>query len=123
MRVFATCEGVCRERKLELISGDDYDELVAAARSCRVRIERFRAVVEELAVTDLSPASWSGRYASVRSGRAWRCRRPSPALVRRLRARRRRLRPRSCGAVRIAADSKLRSRALGFFCLAAGGLG
>ena len=66
MREFATCEGVCRERKLELISGGDYDELVAAARACRIRIERFLPVVEELAATELWPASWRGRYESVR---------------------------------------------------------
>jgi hypothetical protein len=31
MRQHESCEGACRERRLELVNGGDYDELTAAA--------------------------------------------------------------------------------------------
>jgi hypothetical protein len=65
MREFATCEGVCRERKLEFVSGGDYDELVTAAAASRVRIGRFLPIVEELAAAELRQADWRGRYESL----------------------------------------------------------
>ncbi len=49
MRQYESCEGACRERRLELVSGSDYDELTAVAAACRVRIEGFGAVIGELA--------------------------------------------------------------------------
>jgi hypothetical protein len=45
MRQQESCEGACRERRLEFVSGSDYDELSAAAATCRDRIEGFGAVV------------------------------------------------------------------------------
>ena len=52
MRQYESCVAVCRERRLELVSGGVYDELTAAAAACRVRIEGLRAVVGELARTE-----------------------------------------------------------------------
>ena len=49
MREFAKCEGICRERKLELVSGGEYDELVAAATASRSRIGLFLPIVADLA--------------------------------------------------------------------------
>ena len=66
MREFASCEGVCRERQLEVVSGGDYDELVAAAKACRVRIRGLLAPVEELAATTPREAKWRESYESVR---------------------------------------------------------
>lgn len=65
-REFATCEGVCRERKLELVSGGDYDELVVAAGACRVRIRCFLPLVEELAATGPQVPDGRKRYESFR---------------------------------------------------------
>lgn len=48
MRQYESCAGACRERRLELVSGGDYDELTVAAAACRVRIEGLWAVVGEL---------------------------------------------------------------------------
>jgi hypothetical protein len=69
LREFATCEGVCRERKLELVSGGDYDELAIVAAACRVRIQGFLPVVEELAGAAPRQADWRVLYESLR-GRA-----------------------------------------------------
>ena len=41
MRQYESCEGACSERRLELVSGSDYDELTAVAAACHVRIEGF----------------------------------------------------------------------------------
>ena len=64
MREFATCEGVCRERKLELVTGGEYDELVTAAAACRVRIRGFLPLVEELAAAQARQVDWKGLYES-----------------------------------------------------------
>ena len=52
MRQEERCDGGCSERKLELVSGDDYDELIAAAADCRARVQGLRAVAGELARTE-----------------------------------------------------------------------
>ena len=66
MRQQESCEGACRERKLELVSGGDYDELTAFAAACRVRIKRFRAVVGELARAEPGPCEWRVAYEALR---------------------------------------------------------
>ena len=66
-----SCAGACRERRVELVSGSDYDELTAIAAACRVRIERFRGVVEELARTEPGPGQWRPAYEAIqRSARS-----------------------------------------------------
>jgi hypothetical protein len=62
MRQYESCVGACREHKLELVSGGDYDQLTAAAAACRVRIEGLWAVVEELARTEPGPGEWPVAY-------------------------------------------------------------
>ena len=64
MRELASCPGICAERKVELVSGGEYDELAAAAAACRVRIGALRPVVEELASAEPRPADWKDRYES-----------------------------------------------------------
>jgi hypothetical protein len=66
MREFAVCEGICRERKLELVSGGDYDELVTAATVTRTRIQALRPLVAELAKAAPRPTDWSVLYESMR---------------------------------------------------------
>jgi hypothetical protein len=66
MRQYESCEGACRERRLELVNGVDYDELTAAAAACRVRIERLWAVVGELARREPGPGEWRAAYQAVR---------------------------------------------------------
>ena len=66
MRELETCPGICRERKLELVSGGEYDAFAAAAAVCRVRIGALRPVVEELASAEPRPADLRDRYESVR---------------------------------------------------------
>ncbi len=62
MRQQESCEGACRERRLELVSGGDYDELTAAAAACRVRLEGFGAVVGDLASAEPGPGEWRVAY-------------------------------------------------------------
>ena len=66
MREFESCPGICRERKLELVSGGEYDAAAAAAAACRVRIAALRPVVEELASGEPRRADWRDRYESAR---------------------------------------------------------
>lgn len=66
MREFASCEGVCRERKLELVSGGDYDELVVVAEACRLRIRGLLPLVEELAAATPRETEWRDFYESFR---------------------------------------------------------
>jgi len=82
MRQYESCVAVCRERRLELVSGGDYDELTAAAAACRVRIEGLWAVVAELARTEPGPGGCRVAYEALRQSstrQTWRCpRRRSP---------------------------------------------
>jgi hypothetical protein len=66
MREFPTCQGICRERKLELVSGSEYDELAVAAAASRARIQAFLPVVAQLAGTAPRRADWSALYESFR---------------------------------------------------------
>jgi len=62
MRQYESCAGACSERKRELVSGGDYDELTAAAAACRVRIQGLWAVVEKLARREPGPDEWRVAY-------------------------------------------------------------
>ena len=62
IRQYESCEGACRERKLELVRGSDYDKLTAVAAGCRVRIEGFRYLLGELARTEPGPGQWRAAY-------------------------------------------------------------
>jgi hypothetical protein len=66
MREFASCAGTCTERKLELVSGGEYDELATASAACRIRIRELLPVVEEFASAEPRRADWRGLYESVR---------------------------------------------------------
>jgi hypothetical protein len=79
MREFESCSGVCSERKLELVSGGEYDELTAAAAACRVRIQAFWTVVEELAGTGPGPGDWQVAYEALRQSARSVLRRFGPA--------------------------------------------
>jgi hypothetical protein len=71
MRQEEACDGGCSERKLELVSGDDYDELAAAAADCRARVPGLRGVAWELARTEPGPGEWQAAYEALqRSARA-----------------------------------------------------
>jgi hypothetical protein len=54
--------GVCRERRLELVNGGDYEELTAAVAACRVRIEGLWAVVGEPARREPGLGEWRVGY-------------------------------------------------------------
>jgi len=62
MRQDETCPGACSERRLELVSGGDYDQVTEAAAACRARIRGLRAVVEELAQTEPGPDESRAAY-------------------------------------------------------------
>ena len=79
MRQYESCAGACSERRLELVSGGDYDELTVAAAACRVRIEGLWAVVEELARTEPGPGEWRAAYETVRQSARSALRRLRPA--------------------------------------------
>ncbi|HUO71465.1 MAG TPA: hypothetical protein VMU39_11850 [Solirubrobacteraceae bacterium] len=69
MREFAARDGICRERRLELVTGGDYDELVTAATLSRSRIQAFLPIVVELADAAPRRPDWGVLYESLR-GRA-----------------------------------------------------
>ena len=73
MRQYESCVGACREHRLELVSGGDYDQLTAATAACRVRIEGLWAVVGELARTEAGPASGRSRTRRFGNRRVQRC--------------------------------------------------
>ena len=79
MRQYESCEGACRERRLELVSGGDYDELTAAASACRVRIEGLWAVVGELAGREPVPGEWRVAYQALQQSARTALRRFRPA--------------------------------------------
>jgi|SRR5271166_4941611 len=79
MRQYESCEGACRERRLALVSGGDYDELAAVAAARRVRIEGFRAVVGGLARTEPGPGEWRAAYEALQQSARSVLRRSGPA--------------------------------------------
>ena len=114
MREFESCVGTCRERKLEFVSGGDYDELATSAAACRIRIRELLPVVEKLASAEPrrpTGGDCTSRYANRDVGS---CGQAGDRLVRRLTRQRGPPKPRSSGAVPIAADLKPRSRVSGF---------
>ncbi len=79
MRQYESCAGACRERRLELVSGGDYDELTAAAAASRVRIEGLGAVVGELARREPGPGEWRVAYEALQGSARSALRRFRPA--------------------------------------------
>ena len=79
MRQYESCEGACSERKLELVSGGDYDELTAGAAACRVRMEGLWAVVAELARREPGPGEWRVAYEALQRSARSALRRSRPA--------------------------------------------
>ncbi len=79
MRQYESCAGACRERRLELVSGGDYDDLAAAAAACRLRIEGLWDVVGELARREPGPGEWRAAYEAVRQSARSALRRSGPA--------------------------------------------
>ena len=79
IRQYESCAGACREHRLELVSGGDYDELAAAAAACRVRIEGLWDVTGELARTEPGPGEWQAAYEAVRPSARSALRRLRPA--------------------------------------------
>jgi hypothetical protein len=79
MRQYESCAGACRERRLELVGGGDYDELTAAAAACRGRIEGLQAVVAELARTEPGPGEWRAAYEALQQSARSALRRVRPA--------------------------------------------
>jgi hypothetical protein len=64
MRELESCPGICREGRLDLVSGGEYDELADAAAACRIRIARLVPVIEELASAGPRSPEWRDRYES-----------------------------------------------------------
>ena len=79
MRQQESCEGACRERRLEFVSGGDYDELTAVAAACRARIEAFGAVVGELARTEPGSGESRAAYEALQQSARSVLRRSGPA--------------------------------------------
>jgi hypothetical protein len=79
MREFESCVGVCSERKLELVSGGEFDVLTAAAAARRVRIQVFWTVVEKLVGIDPGPGDWQVAYEALRQSARSVLRRFGPA--------------------------------------------
>jgi hypothetical protein len=79
IRQYESCEGACRERRLELVNGGDYDKLTAAAAACRVRIDGLWAVVGELARKEPGLGEWRVGYEALQQSARSALRRFRPA--------------------------------------------
>lgn len=66
MRDYESCETTCSERKLEIVSAGEYDELTAAATARRVRIDAFVEVLGKLVGGDPEPQEWQIAYDALR---------------------------------------------------------
>jgi hypothetical protein len=62
MRQDQGCPGACSERRLELVSGGDYDQVMAAAAAGRARIAGLRAAVGVLARAEPGPGGSRAAY-------------------------------------------------------------
>jgi hypothetical protein len=62
MRQDEGCPAGCAERRVELVSGADYDQLAAAAAACRARVRGLRAVAGELARAEPAHGEWQAAY-------------------------------------------------------------
>ncbi len=67
MRVYETCATTCSERKLEIVSAGEYDELIAQASARATRIDAFLQVLRELEGRDPQPDSWQTAYEGARA--------------------------------------------------------
>lgn len=56
------CIGVCRDRKVEFVHADRYDEVVAELTAARREVEALGAVVRQLAVTIPRGGEWERTY-------------------------------------------------------------
>lgn len=65
MREYASCEGGCRERRLELVGGDEFDFLIAAGSGLRRGIELLLPIAEELVSVDPPPDGLRAAYSLV----------------------------------------------------------
>ena len=79
MRQDEGCAGACSERKLELVTGADYDQLAAAAAACRARIRELREVAGELAQAEPEPEQWRAAYEALQRSARSALRRSGPA--------------------------------------------
>jgi hypothetical protein len=66
MREFESCVGTCYERKLELVGGGEYDELMVVVAARRGRIQEFWTVVEELVAMEPGRGEWRVVYGALR---------------------------------------------------------
>lgn len=66
MREFESCVGVCSGRKLELVGGGEYGELMVAVAARPGRIQAFWTVVEELVAMEPGRGGWRVVYGALR---------------------------------------------------------
>jgi hypothetical protein len=81
MREFPSCLGACREDKVELVGGHDYDALVSAAERRRSRISSLAALIDDIGRSEPRPEDLETTYESLRerARRELREVRPEPA--------------------------------------------
>ena len=65
MGTFGTCEGTCREQRLDLVRGAAADSMSAIASGARLRAEAFRTVAAELATRQPAAGDWEEAYRHV----------------------------------------------------------
>lgn len=65
MRQDLACPGSCAERRIELVSAGDYDQMVASTAARRARVRGLRAVAEELAGARPAAGAWQAAYQSL----------------------------------------------------------
>lgn len=65
LRAYETCEGGCRERRCELVGGDQLDELINVESDLRAGIETLISAVELLDGADPAPGELHSAYHAV----------------------------------------------------------
>jgi hypothetical protein len=81
MRQDQGCPQACSECRLELVRGDDCDQLTRAAAACRARILGLRPVVAELARTEPGPGEQKAAYQALQQSARSALRRFRPAAA------------------------------------------
>jgi hypothetical protein len=78
MRQDQSCPAGCAERRAELVSGGDYDRLVAAAAAGRARIRGLQTLAGELAGAQPTDGQWQAAYRALQQSTRAALRRFTP---------------------------------------------
>jgi hypothetical protein len=68
MAIYGTCQGGCREERLDLVGADAFDEVEAELVRSRAAIAAFRQIAQELARSTKPADGWELAYRRLQNG-------------------------------------------------------